>query len=106
MAAASAIPAGKKSRIAERAVAEDIDSPVVCRLSNWRDRACRTNIDSGLPANGNLDEGVAIFRKTSTVFALLDHGGAHEANAASSESRSTMLIVRLLIEITRMIGRH
>jgi hypothetical protein len=64
-------------------VAENIDSPVVCRVG-------AIELDGqililGYPPKVNLDEGVAIFWKTSAGFALLDHDGAHEASAASSE---------------------
>jgi hypothetical protein len=82
-------------------VPENIDSPVVCRIG-------AIELDGqilipGYPPKSNLDQGVAIFRKTSMGFALLDHDAAHAANAASGEFWPTMLIVRLLIEITPMI---
>ncbi|MFZ2106748.1 MAG: hypothetical protein WAV18_15480 [Roseiarcus sp.] len=83
--AASAIPAGKISRTAERAEGESIDSPAVRRIVAMEFDE-KTLIASYLTRS--LDNGVGVLRENTSIgLTLFDQNVSHEANPASPESR-------------------
>jgi hypothetical protein len=87
--AASAIPAGKISRTAERAEGENIGSAVVRRIGAMEFDG-KTLIAGYLTRS--LDDGVGVLRENTAIgLALFDQDVSHEANPASPESRGVSI---------------
>src|SRR5271163_4352461 len=87
--AASAIPAGKISRTAERAEGENIDSPVVRRIGVMEFDG--TTLILGYLTR-SVDNGVGVLRENTSIgLALFDQDVSREANPASPEPRGVSI---------------